>query len=440
MSLIVSSAARLKPEIRLAEAVSQFEASLSADQKAAFRADRFRMLGSPPDTSSTIHPSFDAFLLATKFGTNSQTADPENNLKIAEDLMSSIISTYLSYGVFGTELSIRTPALDVSSAPANIIRSMPSDTRGVREIALRLLKSRSKRSVNMSASISETRQISRSLSREDFHLYRYAKMFALQYLSEYPDQPKDTLWAIHQLAKRDEVIATTPREVFTLFWLARQVDDIDWAWGHFQQKDPHRAYNPFSLSTIDTQALERSSSGTLSDWSQVIRFAIDHDDSRILYELLNHCKGHMHTTRQPENSKLIFNPPTHEPSYFDTFGFERDRSVTVDMRRYMFGPAPLLYAVEKWRSRSLRILLVSGMIDLEDGQAFHAPTTLALSNKNWDSVQILITASKRYPWHKEIKDLAKAEMARNEISEEIIKSVMGPDLIEGRRARAAFDK
>ncbi|KAF1363445.1 hypothetical protein EJ07DRAFT_162716 [Lizonia empirigonia] len=54
MSLIISNAARLKPEIRLAEAVSQFEASLSADQKTIFHNQRARSLKNPPDTNDVM--------------------------------------------------------------------------------------------------------------------------------------------------------------------------------------------------------------------------------------------------------------------------------------------------------------------------------------------------------------------------------------------------
>ncbi|KAF1841078.1 uncharacterized protein K460DRAFT_247637, partial [Cucurbitaria berberidis CBS 394.84] len=54
MSDVVSTVARLKPEIRLAQAVSQFEASLSSEQKAVFRDQRSRSLHSPPDTNDVM--------------------------------------------------------------------------------------------------------------------------------------------------------------------------------------------------------------------------------------------------------------------------------------------------------------------------------------------------------------------------------------------------
>ena len=59
MSLIIPTVARLKPEIRLAQAVSQFEASLSTAQKARFRTDRAKALQSPPDTSNVMRLTAD---------------------------------------------------------------------------------------------------------------------------------------------------------------------------------------------------------------------------------------------------------------------------------------------------------------------------------------------------------------------------------------------
>jgi hypothetical protein len=54
MALILSHAARLKPENRLAKAVSQFEAILSANEKAAFRSDKLNALKDPPNTTDVM--------------------------------------------------------------------------------------------------------------------------------------------------------------------------------------------------------------------------------------------------------------------------------------------------------------------------------------------------------------------------------------------------
>jgi hypothetical protein len=51
---VLSNASRLKPEIRLAQAVSQFEADLSSEQKATFRTYRSQSRDSPPDPSDVM--------------------------------------------------------------------------------------------------------------------------------------------------------------------------------------------------------------------------------------------------------------------------------------------------------------------------------------------------------------------------------------------------
>ncbi|KAH8801365.1 hypothetical protein F5884DRAFT_512877 [Xylogone sp. PMI_703] len=59
MSIALSQASQLKAEIRLAQAVSQFEADLSRDQKAAFGTYRAQMLKSPPTIKDVMHLTAD---------------------------------------------------------------------------------------------------------------------------------------------------------------------------------------------------------------------------------------------------------------------------------------------------------------------------------------------------------------------------------------------
>ncbi|KAJ5122909.1 hypothetical protein N7448_009006 [Penicillium atrosanguineum] len=54
MSLALTSASRLKPEVRLAQAVSDFEVDLSGEQKAAFRNHKAKPLQSPPSTQDAM--------------------------------------------------------------------------------------------------------------------------------------------------------------------------------------------------------------------------------------------------------------------------------------------------------------------------------------------------------------------------------------------------
>ena len=54
MALIVGSAGQLKPEARLGQAVVQFEASLTKEQKASFEAGRIHAQSSPPSVSDVM--------------------------------------------------------------------------------------------------------------------------------------------------------------------------------------------------------------------------------------------------------------------------------------------------------------------------------------------------------------------------------------------------
>jgi len=55
MSAALAAAGRLKPEVRLAQAVSLFEADLSGQQKASFRTYKAQALNSPPTTTDVMH-------------------------------------------------------------------------------------------------------------------------------------------------------------------------------------------------------------------------------------------------------------------------------------------------------------------------------------------------------------------------------------------------
>jgi hypothetical protein len=54
MAMIIPNVARLKPEIRLAEAISQFERSLSSGEKAAFRNQRAQAIQTAPHTTDVM--------------------------------------------------------------------------------------------------------------------------------------------------------------------------------------------------------------------------------------------------------------------------------------------------------------------------------------------------------------------------------------------------
>ncbi len=54
MAGVVATVAKLKPELRLAKAISQFEASLSNDEKIIFRDQRSQSLRAPPGVNEVM--------------------------------------------------------------------------------------------------------------------------------------------------------------------------------------------------------------------------------------------------------------------------------------------------------------------------------------------------------------------------------------------------
>ncbi|KAH7013186.1 hypothetical protein EDB80DRAFT_709463 [Ilyonectria destructans] len=54
MALALTHASSLKPDIRFAQAVSEFEAALAAEQKAAFRTDRSSAHNAPPTMTDVM--------------------------------------------------------------------------------------------------------------------------------------------------------------------------------------------------------------------------------------------------------------------------------------------------------------------------------------------------------------------------------------------------
>lgn len=54
MAMVLSNAARLKPEIRLARAISEFESSLPIEQKNKFKSWRVRALKDAPDSTDVM--------------------------------------------------------------------------------------------------------------------------------------------------------------------------------------------------------------------------------------------------------------------------------------------------------------------------------------------------------------------------------------------------
>ncbi|KAI9768828.1 MAG: hypothetical protein M1840_004642 [Geoglossum simile] len=103
--------------------------------------------------------------------------------------MADIIITYLSYGVFGTQLSTMViPQISAGSAPFRIIRSTLESSSSVRNLTLKLLKSRKWPNCDIGPILAETSKLFNSRSVDKFHFFSYAKSYWLQHILCTSDQ------------------------------------------------------------------------------------------------------------------------------------------------------------------------------------------------------------------------------------------------------------
>ena len=129
-------------------------------------------------TIHLVHHSVKQFLLG-EFKDSTETLV---NVDDAHQLMASIILTYLNYGVFETQVSKNViPQLRTGSLPSEVILSTLKPSTGVRNLAIKLLKSRKKAGFDIGKVIAETKLQDHS-TEEQFHFHKYAVSFWLYHV------------------------------------------------------------------------------------------------------------------------------------------------------------------------------------------------------------------------------------------------------------------
>ncbi|KAL6708387.1 hypothetical protein ACN47E_002650 [Coniothyrium glycines] len=135
-------------------------------------------------TISTIHPSVDQFLLDDRAQPESIWSEESITWNTVRQYMLSTITTYLNYGVFGTELATRRPTVDISSAPATIIGSTIASSLSVQNIALKLLRARKQSKIDISRLLKDELHSQKSEEAMTFHFHQYAKQFVIEHAIE----------------------------------------------------------------------------------------------------------------------------------------------------------------------------------------------------------------------------------------------------------------
>ncbi|KAI3328863.1 hypothetical protein HD806DRAFT_519243 [Xylariaceae sp. AK1471] len=167
-----------------------------------------------------VHHSVKQFLLS-RFRDSTDIDFTTDN---AERKMVDIIITYLSYGVFESQLSTMVvPQIMAGSAPARIIRSTLDSSKSVQSVALELLKSRKRVNYDIGKTLAEMRKLYTSRWKDEFHFFSYANSYWLQhvlYTSEQEPVMYDLLLRLCE-GKLVNTNATNEDGQTLLWWAAR---------------------------------------------------------------------------------------------------------------------------------------------------------------------------------------------------------------------------
>jgi hypothetical protein len=129
-----------------------------------------------------VHPTVEQYILErhpTQLGEGA-------TIQSCHMVMADTIVTYLSYGVFGTDVStFRIPRIEVGSAPAQIMGSTMMSTRaGVQSLALRLLRSRKRPDFDMGKIIAEEVNAHQQAEGHQFHFHSYAEHYCVEHVTK----------------------------------------------------------------------------------------------------------------------------------------------------------------------------------------------------------------------------------------------------------------
>jgi ankyrin repeat protein len=126
-----------------------------------------------------VHHSVKKFVLSTAF----DSSDKFTNA-CAHTTMTDIVITYLSYGIFGTQVSTtRVPRVTTHTVPTSIIRAITAPSKYTQSLALKILKSRTMHNFDITKTLAEARRPSSFAFEDEFRFYSYASSHWLKHLT-----------------------------------------------------------------------------------------------------------------------------------------------------------------------------------------------------------------------------------------------------------------
>jgi ankyrin repeat domain-containing protein 50 len=167
-----------------------------------------------------VHHSVEQFLLSDFNDSTSVPFTTDN----AHRNMTDIIITYLSYGIFETQLSTMVvPHIMTGPVPSRIVRSALDSSSSVRSHALKLLQSRKLYNYDIGKSLAETSKMFNTRSVDEFYFHSYAKSYWLQHTLCTSEQEPVMYDLLLRLIKRNTINTniTDQDGPMLLWWAAR---------------------------------------------------------------------------------------------------------------------------------------------------------------------------------------------------------------------------
>ena len=235
------------------------------------------------------------------------------------------------------------------------------------QMAVKLLISRKNHEVDISPSIPK-----RLTEQYEFHFYHYAIAYALQHMSESSTSSLNTLEGVFRLVQKDEIIATTAKEVFSLMRLALQPGGDTQLVEYLLQRDWFHGFNPSSVSGLTRETVQKWLADSRFYPHQIFRLAIECTDQAVLQYLLVHYRSGI-------------------DEYARSLDYHHAYHSSWDMHCFVLGPAPLYHAVKTGRNDSLRLLVLSGLVTLGKTGCLPGIVSHVMKDGNWEALEILLS-------------------------------------------------
>jgi ankyrin repeat protein len=356
-------------------------------------------------TVRVVHHSVKKYILAGLGGVKHMDFSFEE----AQRALADTVVTYLSYGVFGTELSrVKVRPMVAQSAPSKIVQATMGSSSAARNLAIMLLGSRRQPAFDMSKAVAEARSSLSSKPEHTFRFYTYAK----------------TYWQDHVLYVSGRKVAIFKLSSKLIYNRASELGGMDKNyWTHFQWAARNENENVVMLllqtGKIDMNAKD-SNGATLLIWAaeggykdtvevllSVGKADIEAKDSDGRTPLMWAAqRGHKNTVEvllsvgkadvEPKSSSgwtpLI---RAAQGGYKDTVEVLLSVGKADVEAKSSGGWTPLIWAAEGGYKDTVEVLLSVGKADVEaKSSSGWTPLMWAAEGRHKDTVEVLLSVGK----------------------------------------------